>query len=215
MGILGWLRRWDTARRDGRYRAQMAEFEAAVALLGPGDVAIDCGANVGKFTALLAASGATVHAFEPNADAFRELAKLGPRYPNLVLYHAALAPEAGPVRLFRHRRASDDPVLRSVSSSVIADKPNVSTDDYETVEGVDIAEFVKRLERPVALLKMDVEGAEIALLNRLLDEGLHDRIDRAFVEVHDRRIKSLRAPTAALRARLAALEIDRFNLDWR
>lgn len=214
MGILGWLRRWDTARRDGRYRAQMAEFEAAVAHLGPGDVAIDCGANVGKFTAILADSGATVHAFEPNGDAFAELAKLGPRYPNLVLHHAALAPAAGPVRLFRHRRASDDPVLRSVSSSVIADKPNVSTDDYETVDGVDIAAFVRGVDR-VALLKMDVEGAEVALLNRLLDEGLHERIDRAFVEVHDRRIKSLRGPTAALRARLAALGLERFNLDWR
>ena len=215
MGILGWLRRWDTARRDGRYRAQMAEFEAAVALLGPGDVAIDCGANVGKFTTIMAASGATVHAFEPNSDAFAELQKRCSGMPNVVLHHAALAPAAGPVRLFRHRRASDDPVLRSVSSSVIADKPNVSVDDYETVPGIDIAEFVRSVGQPVALLKMDVEGAEVALLNRLLDEGLHESIERAFVEVHDRRIKSLREPTAALRKRLTALGLDRFNLDWR
>ena len=215
MGILGWVWRWDTARRDGRYRAQMAEFEAAVALLAPGDVAIDCGANVGKFTSIMAASGATVHAFEPNSDAFAELQKRSASYPNVVLHHAALAPASGPVRLFRHRRAADDPLLRSVSSSVIADKPNVSTDDYETVPGIDIAEFVRSVGQPVALLKMDVEGAEVALLNRLLDEGLHERIERAFVEVHDRRIKSLREPTAALRKRLAALGLDRFNLDWR
>src|SRR5215213_9742927 len=34
--------------------------------LKPGDLAIDCGANVGEITARMRASGATVYAFEPN-----------------------------------------------------------------------------------------------------------------------------------------------------
>jgi hypothetical protein len=44
---------------------------------------------------------------------------------------------------------------------------------------------------------------------------LHERIDRVFVEVHDRQIKSLAGPTRRLRERLAALGADHFRLDWR
>src|SRR5690348_12928173 len=45
-------------------------FDAWVARLGPGDIAIDLGAHVGTITERLARTGATVHAFEPDPDAF-------------------------------------------------------------------------------------------------------------------------------------------------
>ena len=62
---------------------------------------------------------------------------------------------------------------------------------------------------------MDIEGAEVGVLNQLLDEGLHDSVEQAFVEVHDRRIKSLAEPTQALRERLSTLGANQFRLDWR
>jgi hypothetical protein len=64
-------------------------------------------------------------------------------------------------------------------------------------------------------MKMDIEGAEVDVLNQLLDEGLHESIEQAFVEVHDRRIKSLAKPTQRLRERLQALGVSHFRLDWR
>ena len=215
MKLLSWLREWDTARRNRRYRPQEQAFDAAVAELAPGDVAIDCGANVGKFTVPMARTGATVHAFEPNSVAFAELRKATAHLPNVTCHHAALATAPGEVKLYMHKRAKDDPLLRSVSSSVVTDKSNVSHDDYEIVEGVDIVAFIRSVGGKVKLLKMDVEGAEVALLNRLIDEGLHDDIGKAFVEVHDRRVKSLRKPTRALRDRLTAVGATHFNLDWR
>src|SRR3546814_4183293 len=51
----------------------MRDFLDAAKRLRPGDIAIDCGANVGRFTRPIAEGGATVHAFEPNPDAFAEL----------------------------------------------------------------------------------------------------------------------------------------------
>jgi hypothetical protein len=83
------------------------------------------------------------------------------------------------------------------------------------VEGIPFAEFVRDLGARVRLLKMDIEGAEVAILNRLLDEGLHERIDQVFVEVHDRQNKSLAEPTRLLRERLAALGAGHIRLDWR
>ena len=48
--------------------------------LGRGDLAIDCGANVGHVTAALARTGAEVHAFEPNPQAFSALVELHDRH---------------------------------------------------------------------------------------------------------------------------------------
>ena len=41
--------------------------------LKAGDIALDCGANVGKITVPMAQTGAAVYAFEPNPHAFAKL----------------------------------------------------------------------------------------------------------------------------------------------
>jgi len=99
--------------------------------LGPGDVAIDCGANVGLVTVALARTGAEVHAFEPNPDAFGELAnRIGTR-GNIHLYPQAVLDRDETVRLYLHRNAGDDPVGWSGGSSVLPYKGNVNPDAYE------------------------------------------------------------------------------------
>ncbi|MCA1799405.1 MAG: FkbM family methyltransferase [Xanthomonadaceae bacterium] len=215
MEILSWLRSIDRARRNRRFQGQREAFDAVLRTLGPGDLALDCGANVGEYTVRMARTGATVHAFEPNRVAFDALSTAVAGFPNVTLHHAALVTSAGPVKLYLHHRAKSDPLLRSVSSSLIVDKSNVSPEDFEMVEGIDIVAFMRELGAPVKLLKMDVEGAEVGLINRLLDVGLHEGIGHAFVEVHDRSVPSLREPTQALRERLAALGATNFRLDWR
>ena len=67
----------------------------------------------------------------------------------------------------------------------------------------------------VDVVKMDIEGAEVDVLNQLLDEELHESIEHAFVEVHDRRVKRLAEPTQRLRDRLQELGASHFHLDWR
>ncbi len=62
---------------------------------------------------------------------------------------------------------------------------------------------------------MDIEGAEVDVLNQLLDDGLHEMIDQSFIEVHDRQIRALAEPTQKLRKRLQELQLERFRLDWR
>lgn len=216
MKFLTVLRRLASRLRDRDHRPEVDAFEDAVARLQPGDVAIDCGANVGKFTLPMARSGAEVYAFEPNPVAFAELKKVTAAYPNVTLFQAAVTTEAGPVKLFLHKRDADDPMFFSTSSSLLAGKRNVREDRYEVVEGRPFLEFLRSLgDRRVRLLKMDIEGAEVGVLNQLLDEGWQDRIDEAFVEVHGRQIRSLAKPTRQLEERLRALGALQFRLDWR
>jgi len=216
MSILSFFRRLASTWRDHETRPEVERFEEAAARLGPGDVALDCGANVGKFTLPLARTGARVYAFEPNPAAYRELVEATRAFENVTALNAAVTAEAGPVKLYLHRWDEKDPVHWSTGSSIVKAKRNVREDRYVEVEGVQLSRFIRELDAErVQLLKMDIEGAEVAVLNQLLDEGLHEVIDLAFVEVHDRQIRELAEPTGRLRERLAELGASHFHLDWR
>lgn len=215
MNIRAWLSKRSSRKRDQKYKPLTDDFDKVVAGLSPGDIALDCGANVGLFTTRMAQSGATVYAFEPNPDAYRKLAEVTASYPNVLLHQAAVTTKPGEVELYLHKYADDDPQYWSSGSSLLAEKSNVRKDNALKVEGIHLAAFIKGLGQPVKLMKMDIEGAEVGVLNQLLDEGLHESIEQAFVEVHDRRIKSLAKPTQQLRERLQAVGASHFRLDWR
>lgn len=215
MNILSFLRKLDSRRRNRRKRPEMAAFREAVERLAPEDVAIDCGANVGVYTMMMARSGATVYAFEPNPTAFEALLKNSEGFPNVTAFQAAVTTVPGPVTLYLHKWADDDPLHWSTGSSLIAGKSNVRMDRQATVEGIALSSFISDLDCRIRLLKMDIEGAEVGVLNRIIDEGLHERIDEAYVEVHDRKVPELVEPTRKLRERLESVGASHFRLDWR
>lgn len=189
-------------------------FLAAVSRLGPGDIAIDCGANVGRFTLAMAESGATVYAFEPNPDAFAQLTRNLAGFSDVHLYQKAVADRPGTVKLYLHKFAESDPVKWSTGSSLLEFKGNVRRDTFVNVEAVDFAAFLLSLDRPVALVKMDIEGAEVSVLERLVEAGLHDRIGQAFVEVHDGKMRELAEGTDRLRRLLRERGINHIDLCW-
>lgn len=198
-----------------RVRPSQIERRLAAIALGPGDVAVDCGANVGNVTVELARSGAEIHSFEPNPDAFEALEKRVGALPNVHLYPLAVLDRDGPVRLYLHRRAGEDPLRWSPGSSLLPFKGNVDVDAHVDVEAVDLSRFVLELERPVRLVKIDVEGVEHAIVHRLIDSGAIERIETVLVEVHDAHVPELRAETARLRERLLAEGLEaKVRTDW-
>lgn len=204
----------DSITSAAAQRAAEHAFRERVAALGENDIAIDCGANIGLFTLPMALRRARVFAFEPNPHAFQELARRLAPFPNVTLREAAVALDKRPVPLHLHLNAQEDPLKWSTGSSLLPFKGNVSRDHALTVEAVDFAAFIGALDRPVALLKMDIEGAEVNILHRILDLGLQDRIGHAFVELHDAKIPELRPETERLRERVHASGLTTFNLNW-
>jgi FkbM family methyltransferase len=186
----------------------------AVESLRRGHVAIDCGANVGNVTAVFAARHADVFAFEPNPIAYEALAARFAGDGRVRCSPAAVTARDGDAKLYLHRDAASDPLKWSAGSSLFADKGNVDADTAVDVETVDLSRFLDSLGRPVQVLKLDVEGAEIEVLERLLDTGRLREIAHVLVEMHDNKIPSLERPGAELRARLAAERLDNVLLDW-
>lgn len=189
-----------------------------VAMLRPGDVVVDCGANQGDVTAELAATGATVHAFEPDPY---NLAKLQDRFAgtaNVHLHAAAVGVSSGTIRLMRAANWDANPDLASVKSTIVAGGVNIAEAEGFDVKLIDFAAFVRGLIEAhgrVAFVKMDIEGAELDLLEKMLAERLFDQIQMTVAETHEHKFRELRPRFAALRTDMAAAyPPSRVNLDW-
>src|SRR5262245_56327195 len=102
-----------TARKRQQWLAR-DQFDQVVSTLRSGDIAIDCGANLGVHTRSLAATGATVHAFEPDPYTFKCLREAMKGAPNVHLINSAVSVCDGPGVLYRARGFDTDPAhLRS------------------------------------------------------------------------------------------------------
>jgi len=182
---------------------------------GPDEIAIDCGANVGDITEILARRGATVYAFEPNPYAYGQLRHRFAGRRKIHCKQAGVSSQDESCRLFMHEEAREDPVYWSTGSSILEFKSNVSKADYVEAKFIDLADFILGLPQPVAIVKMDIEGAECRVINHLIDTGAIERIQNLFVETHDHRIPELKEETDALRNRVAEEGLTQVDLTWK
>ncbi len=200
-------------------KASAEGFLAGVcAMLRPGDAVLDCGANVGKVTARLAATGAHVHAFEPDPFAFAELSRASAGLENVTLHNAAVGVSAGTIRLMRAANFGDNPTGASVKSTIVAGGRSIDESEGIEVSLLSFPDLLRDLiarHGDIALIKMDIEGAELDILEALEDTGLLGSIRCMVVETHERKFKDLRARYRDLRARMEEPpHAGRIYLDW-
>ena len=186
-----------------------------VRALPRGAIALDCGANVGDVTAKLARRCSLVVAFEPSPVAFHALQRRVGSRRNVRLVHAAVGAADGTRRLYDHESAGTDPLGASAGSSLHPSKLNVNERDWTTVTVLDLDRVVANLTSPPDLLKLDVEGTEIEILERLIDTGRLETIPNVVVEMHDDVIPELAERGAQLRERLEDSRYRHVRLDWR
>ncbi len=204
---------WSGQKAAAQKAAQDA-FDAVCARLGPGDLAVDLGANQGLFTQKLAATGADVVAFEPDPHAFEALTARMAGQAQVDCRNAAAAAQAGVMTLYRTAHFDRNPDRHSTSSSLLAENRNVDKANGFDVEVVDFVDFLVSLDRDVALIKVDIEGAEVDLMEALLDHPVASRVGHIFVETHERANPSLAVRTSALKARTAGQGQPAVNWDW-
>lgn len=146
----------------------------------PGDTIVDIGANIGAFALMIEsrARGARVHCFEPGPST-RETLERNVAANGLGEYVAvhpyAVSDRRGVVELMR----ADSPVHRSLFAN---DYARGGSDEVETLplaEALDLAGGGR-----VDLLKVDVEGAEIEIVEGM-DPADWGRVERAVIEYHD------------------------------
>jgi FkbM family methyltransferase len=184
----------------------------------PGDIMIDCGANIGEVSVPFALMGVTVLAYEPNMHAFEKLSDRFKDYRNVKCFNSAVSYKDGKAKLFLHENANVDPLKYSTGSSLVVEKQNVNSDDYIETNTIDLARVIKKIRKAVNknvhILKIDIEGAECDLMERLMDEDLLRDIPYIFVETHEKKIPSLVEKTRNMIDRAKKLELDNINFNW-
>lgn len=164
-------------------------FAPLRALLPPGALAFDVGANVGTWTGMLRSFGCRVVAVEPQPDCLERLRSRYAQDPSVTVVAAAVAESTGEVELYVGRssehattsrrwiadmteRAGYDPTYWRIAGLVHA----VTLDDL-------IAEFGKP-----DYVKLDVEGSESRAL-----AGLSEALPLLSFETHGETVDDARA----------------------
>ena len=140
----------------------------------------DVGANIGVFTVLLARRGATVFSFEPNPNSYSRLSrnvtanKLSDR---VRIFPTALGDERGMGSLHVVKGGTTGGVVTPVNGKTPASGVAVRIATLD-----EITSTLPSLS--IDLLKIDAEGAEVAILRG--GEQTLDHVQRIIVEYHSR-----------------------------
>lgn len=138
---------------------------------------IDCGSNLGMSVLFFKRlyPGARIIAFEPEPSAFRLLEEnlAANRIQGVEVHAAALGAEAGEATLYLDTGQPGSPLASTVPGRIPAGTarvPQVRLSDY--------------VREAVDLLKLDVEGAERAVVEELVTSGAAERVRRMIIEYH-------------------------------
>lgn len=178
-------------------------------------ICIDLGANLGIFSEKMALISKWVIAFESDPWTCHQLRRNLAHFRNVKIENVAAGIIDDTVLLFRHREFAEDPHFRSQSSSVIS-RDDLNTEESIEVSQIDFIRYLEELDEDIGVLKIDIEGAEVDLLEALFDRpDILGRIDYIFAETHERFSSSLEARTEVLRRRAAQIVRPRIDLEWR
>ncbi|MEK7227474.1 MAG: FkbM family methyltransferase [Patescibacteria group bacterium] len=198
--------------RIGRYFREYKNKRLFGSLVA-GEIAIDCGANVGKITQMLARPGVVVYAFEPDPNAWKILKSKFEGMENVICINKAVSDHSGTAKIYFSDKYDENPEKWSTGSTLLADKPHIDKGNFAICEVMDLTEFIKNLDKPIGILKMDIEGEEVKVLNKLIDLGLTKKIRKIVVETHER-FPILKELTEELKNKIKRLNIKNIDLNW-
>ncbi len=190
------------------------QFIEAVSQLNDQSIALDLGANVGKYTIMLAEK-CEVYAFEPDPLTFAKLTTNVSAYDNVHTFQAAVGTSDKLITMYRHADFQKNPDVLTESTTIYKEKKNVSQQNSIEVQQIDVIRFMLDLDRDIDIIKMDIEGAEIPILESLLESPIRERIHRVFVETHEFKIPELLERTEAVRRKIEKIKRPKFYMNWR
>ena len=140
-------------------------------------VVIDAGAYSGEWAQeIMDRYGPTIHAFEPDPRNYKKLLKTASHYPRLIPYEFGLGDKNETVPM----------TLELLGSSVYSDIRKEGGVPWAEVEIHDIADTWESLElHRVDLMKINIEGGEFPLLERMIETSLLEKVDCFMIQFHE------------------------------
>lgn len=206
-------------QRESWLNAEMrcyAEFENSKAVKGltSESICIDCGANIGKISEIMAKTGAMVYAFEPNPLCMFELEELCSKYENIKLIKKGVADRNSKFKMYHNDFICFDREVFSQSSSIYSSKKNVNIDNFSEIECIDLCEFINNIGKHIDILKLDVEGAEYDILFRMITTEVYRKCRLILVEQHANSIPEVVERAKIVKRLIEENNIDNIDMSW-
>ncbi len=199
----------------GAYIFSYIRLQKVLKGLSKNTTVIDCGANVGEITLIFARKNVKVYAFEPDPLAFEALKQRTSSFPNVTCYQKGIGTANRIAKMYFHEeRVKQNDAAYTVSSSIIEQKINIDLENYLEIEIIDLTEFIKSLEEKVSIIKMDIEGAEIEVVEKLIKDGTYKDVDLILVETHETKIHGHDEKVKRLKNIIKSEKILNIRLNW-
>lgn len=144
-------------------------IRAALAVMPPGGVAFDVGANIGFWTVPLAAAASTVHAYEPlrtNAERLRRNLAENGLQERVRIHPVGLSDAAGHATL----RVLEDPDRSPLTGNAALDIDSLASSAAEDIALTTLDDHVTGLDlERIDLIKVDIEGHENAFFRGAME----------------------------------------------
>jgi FkbM family methyltransferase len=177
-------------------------------------VIIDLGANIGKNINNFLLQSENVLAYEPNPFAFKVLNSRFNDNNRVQCFNLAVSDKNEETQLYLHENSIHDQIKWSTGSSMYESKGNVNKNNKLTIRTIDILDIVEDQDAEISLLKIDVEGMEYRILNRLIESNAYKKINLIKVELHADRIYCLKKEEEMLFEKIKKYNIDNICTDW-
>lgn len=154
--------------------------------------------------------GLEVHNFEPNAYLHAILASKYRNNPRVILNKVAVSDKNGKTKFLLHDATSQGNCIALDNLQVGA------TQEYDEVLVIDLVDYIAKniLPRRIFMLKLDVEGAEFDIMEKIIATKLYEKIDYIACETHERYFKDGKAKIQNLREKIKQNNIKNIFLDW-
>lgn len=126
----------------------------------------------------------TIYAFEPNPNMFPFLASLMNEFAGEMVVDTGAAWVKDEIREF-----ALDTNNRAYGSTLMKSKQDI-WDKFAKIEihCFDFSEWIKQFANDYVIVKMDIEGAEFPILNKMLKDGTHKIMDQLWLETHSNKV---------------------------
>ncbi|MBD5165593.1 FkbM family methyltransferase [Helicobacter sp.] len=170
-------------------------------------ICVDGGAHKGVITDIILQCGGISYAFEPNIYLAAFLQKKYQKNPNVVLYPNAISDKNYTAQFLEYGLLSNGNRLEHCGDGKRG----------YAVEVLDLTEIlweILKSNQRIYLVKLDVEGAEFEILDKIIEQGLWKRIDYIVCEAHERFFIDGVEKMQNLNDKIKENKIENILLDW-